>query len=86
MLITSCDRDGDNCIDGQEWCDRFGSAVRRLTGERLLMDVTDDAGDLQVDHSRLTPQCLEGGVWPSADEWGLSDHGIVTSRFVLRNP
>ena len=30
LLITSCDRDGDNCVDGQEWCDRFGAALRRL--------------------------------------------------------
>ena len=33
MLISSCDRDGDSCVDGQEWCDRFGAALQRLSGE-----------------------------------------------------
>ena len=84
LLITSCDRDGDNCVDGQEWCDRFGAALRRLSGEGLITDAPGcEAFDLDVTESRLVPQCLEEGRWPEASEWGVSDHGIVTSRFVL---
>ena len=123
MLISSCDLDGDNCVDGQEWCDRFGAALQRLSGEGespavtpcasthtrarlalasrlfpprrlpsdtprarahagLLTDAPDGSTDLHVEHSQLTPPCLEEGVWPAAEDWGLSDHGIVTSRFV----
>ena len=63
MIISSCDRDGDNCVDGQEWCDRFGAALRRLRGEGTLTDVADASGDLHVAHSRLLPDCLEAGRW-----------------------
>ena len=58
--------------------------TRWLAG--LLTDVADEADDLDVEHSRLIPACLESGVWPSAEEWRASDHGILTSRFVLRYP
>ena len=67
LLITSCDRDGDNCVDGQEWCDRFGAALRRLSGEGLITDAPGcEAFDLDVTESRLVPQCLEEGRWPEA--------------------
>ena len=56
----------------------------RIAG--LLTDVPDESDDLLVDHSQLTPACLEDGEWPSAAAWDLSDHGIVTSRFVRRLP
>ena len=83
MLVSSCDGDGDGCVDGREWCDRFASALRRLSGEGLITDVEEDSADLHVEHSSLWPRCLEEGSWPSVDEWGLSDHGVLTSRFAL---
>lgn len=72
-------------VDGKEWCDRFGAAIQRLSGEGLLMDAADESADLSVHHSQLTPRCLEAGRWPGADEWTVSDHGVVTSRFVLKH-
>ena len=48
--------------------------------------MADASGDLHVAHSRLLPDCLEAGRWPREDEWGLSDHGVVTSRFVRSMP
>jgi len=59
MLIASCDRDGDNSVDGKEWCDRFGRALQRLSGEGRLTDRSDDADDLCVSLSQLQPSCLE---------------------------
>ena len=86
MLISTCDLDGDGHVDRSEWCARFGAALKRLSRESMLTDVADDADDLHVSESQLTPACLEEGVWPSADEWSLSDHGVVSSRFGRRNP
>jgi hypothetical protein len=86
MVISSCDANGDNQVDGREWCDRFGTALQRLSGEGLLTDVADQTDDLLVERSGLMPACLEDGVWPTPDEWGVSDHGVVTSSFGLRHP
>ena len=73
-------------VDGKEWCDRFGAALQRLSGEGVLTEAPDDTADVHVVHSELFPGCLAAGRWPSADEWGVSDHGIVTSRFVRKHP
>ena len=86
MLIESCDRDGDGCVDGLEWCERFGAALRRLRDEAVVADAPDASADLEVSHAALTPRCLEEGTWPDEDEWDLSDHGVVQARFVLASP
>jgi len=85
LLVSSCDVDGDGTIDSNEWCDRFSRALVRLQGGDLVCDQETRATDLQVSGSWLTPSCLEAGRWPDADEWSLSDHGIVTSTFRLRD-
>ena len=84
-LVSSCDRDGDGCVDRGEWCSRFAEALRRLSGEGLITDTDDDAGDLHVEDSTLYPVCLEDGAWPDVEDWALSDHGVLTSRFILRS-
>ena len=87
ILITSCDIDGDGHVDGVEWCARFGAALRRLSGdEGIVTDVSDAGDDLRIEEATLMPACLEEGRWPAASEWGLSDHGVLTSRFTLRQP
>ena len=58
----------------------FRSKSPVIVNDRVY--VTDEDGDLRVADATLTPSCLEAGVWPTADEWGLSDHGVVSSRFV----
>ena len=62
------------------------SCVRACGRAGLLTDVPDEESDLHVEQSGLTPECLESGRWPNPDEWTLSDHGIVTSRFVANQP
>ena len=84
LLVSSCDVDGDGFIDSNEWCDRFSRALDRLQGDDVLCDAPTEASDLQVVESRLTPECLEAGRWPAANEWSLSDHGVLTSSFRLR--
>ena len=84
MVIDSCDIDGDGCVDGSEWRERFAAALRRLKDEALVADATDTTADLEVEDAAFTPRCLEQGAWPDASEWGLSDHGVLTSRFARR--
>ena len=84
MVIDSCDIDGDGCVDGSEWRERFASALRRLKDEALVADAADAAADLEVEDAAFTPRCLEKGAWPDASEWDLSDHGVLTSRFARR--
>jgi hypothetical protein len=86
MLIRTCDRNGDDSIDGREWVGRFGSALRRLSGENLISDAKDTRDDLIVADAALTPRCLEQGRWPSRSEWGVSDHGVLTSSFARACP
>lgn len=83
LLISSCDINGDGFIDSNEWCDRFSRALSRLQGEELVCDQPTAASDLQVIESCLTPACLASGRWPSGDEWSLSDHGVLLSKFRL---
>ena len=47
-------------------------------------DQQDSRADLVVKSSQLLPSCLERGEWPLDDDWGLSDHGVVTSTFVAQ--
>jgi hypothetical protein len=47
-------------------------------------DQQDSRADLVVKSSQLLPSCLERGEWPLDDDWGLSDHGVVTSCFIAQ--
>jgi hypothetical protein len=38
-------------------------------------------GDLRVRRVRVLPECLERGVWPSEEQYTLSDHGMVEVVF-----
>ena len=84
VLVSSCDADGNGVIDATEWRDRFAAALQRLQTDELVQDQRDGCGsDLIVERSAIRPACLEEGRWPAEGQWGLSDHGVVTSTFVL---
>ena len=85
-VVASCDNDGNGSIDAAEWRVRFAAAVERLQTDSgpLIQDQKDSRADLECVDSRLLPRCLESGEWPTEDEWGLSDHGVVTSTFVAQ--
>ena len=50
----------------------------------LIQDQKDSRADLECVDSHLMPECLERGKWPAEEDWGLSDHGVVTSTFVAQ--
>jgi len=84
-VVASCDVDGNGSIDAAEWRVRFAAAVERLQGTvPLIQDQKDSRADLECVDSHLMPDCLERGRWPTEEEWGLSDHGVVTSTFVAQ--
>ena len=58
--------------------------LERLRAAKLVQDQPDGRNDLEVESSGLHPRCLERGVWPDDEAWGLSDHGVVTTTFVRR--
>ena len=43
--------------------------------------LTRGLAGLELVWSGLLPAELEEGRWPADDEWGLSDHGVVTCVF-----
>lgn len=85
VLVSSCDADGNGVIDATEWRDRFAAALQRLQTDELVQDQRDGP-ELSTRSSVIFPACLEQGRWPAEDQWGLSDHGVVTSTFVLGDP